>query len=385
MDKKIRVLFFNYEYPPLGGGAANATRYIFQEFAKRNDIEISLITSGVGKEYSRETLGENIVIHKLPIGKNPQKLHYQSQKELIIYFWKAFWFSRQLLKKESFDLSHSFFSVPCGLLSWWLKKIKKIPYVVSLRGADVPGYSERFAFIYKILTPIIKLIWQEAHFVVSNSQGLKDLANQSAPKQAIDIIYNGIDVNEFFPRSDWEKATQNIITVSRLTKRKGIEYLISAISEVKKSFPGVKLFLAGDGDYRESLSGLVSHLELEETVIFLGLVPHEELPAQVYQKADLFVLPSLNEGMSNTMLEALASGLPLIATPTGGSEELIEEGKNGFIVPMKDPSALAEKIKFIFEQEKERIRMGINSRKKAEELSWQKVMEKYLELYRKIS
>ena len=385
MKKNIRVLFFNYEYPPLGGGAANATRYIFEKWSDVENLEIDLITSGIEKKYQKETLGKNITIHRLPIGKDPSKLHYQSQKDLIIYAWKAFFLARKLTKEKSFDLSHSFFSVPCGFLSWWFWKTKNIAYLVSLRGADVPGYSDRFTFVYKLLTPLIKTIWRDARFVVSNSQGLKDLALKSAPKQTIDIIYNGIDTQEFFPRKNSTESTKNIIVVSRLTQRKGIEYLVEAMSEVTKIIPSARLILAGDGNSRNDLEEKTRSVGLEKSVIFRGLVPHDLLAQEIYQKADVFVLPSLNEGMSNTMLEALASGLPLIATPTGGSEELILENWNGFVVPMKNSQALAEKIIAILENNDLRVRLGENSRQKAETLSWEKVAENYQELYQKIS
>lgn len=385
MGKNIRVLFFNYEYPPLGGGAANATRYIFEKWSDVDDLKIDLITSGIEKEYQKETLGKNITIHRLPIGKDPSKLHYQSQKDLIVYAWKAFFLARKLTKEKSFDLSHSFFSVPCGFLSWWFWKTKRIPYIISLRGADVPGYSDRFTFIYKLITPLIKVIWQKARFVISNSQGLKDLALQSAPQQPIGIIYNGIDTQEFFPRENSTEATKNIIVVSRLTQRKGIDYLIEAMSEVSKAVPQSRLILAGDGNAREELEEKTRSLGLQNSIIFRGLIDHKLLAKEIYQKADIFVLPSLNEGMSNTMLEALASGLPLIATPTGGSEELIKEGVNGYIVPMKNSQILAEKIITVLQNDNLRIRLGENSRQKAESLSWEKVAESYKKLYQKIS
>ena len=126
--------------------------------------------------------------------------------------------------------------------------------------------------------------------------------------------------------------------------------------------------------------GLAKKLGIESKVNFMGRKDHDEMPG-VYNQADVFVLPSLNEGMSNTMLEALASGLPLVATDTGGTKELIVDGQNGFIIKMKDDLDLAEKVEKIISDKMLRQKMGEESRKKAESMSWRNVAEKYAECY----
>jgi len=110
----MRVLFFNYEYPPLGGGAANATSYILKEYSKISGLELDLITSSIDSEYHLEKIGENISIHRLPIGKNESNLHFQSEKDLMAYSLKAYFFSMKLIRRarkenRKYALSHSFF------------------------------------------------------------------------------------------------------------------------------------------------------------------------------------------------------------------------------------------------------------------------------------
>ncbi len=381
----MKVLFFNYEYPPLGGGAANATAYILEEYSKIPDLSVDLITSSIDSEYHLEKVGNNISIHKLPIGKNKNNLHYQSQKELLTYAWKAYFFAKKLIKKNKYDLSHSFFTVPCGFVSFLIKKEYNIPYVVSLRGSDVPGYSDRFVFLYKIIKPLIKLIWKNSFAVIANSEGLKELAQKTNPKQVVGIIYNGIDIENFKPKPEARPVNNFIITLgaSRVTERKGIDYLIKALANLVPQYSQLLLRVMGEGDARESLEKLAKDLELEKNIEFIGRIPRENT-APYYQEASIFVLPSFNEGMSNAMLEALASGLPLIATNTGGTSELVEEGVNGFIVKMKDSQDLADKIEILMKDEDLRKRMGEASRRKAESMSWEKVAKKYGELYDKI-
>lgn len=381
----MKILFLNYEYPPLGGGAANATFYLLREFSKLQDLEVDLVTSSVDCEYHFEKIRGNINIHKIPIGKDKDNLHYQSQKDLIVYAWKAYFFSRKLIRKNKYDLSHSFFSVPCGFISLLLKWRRKIPYVVSLRGADVPGYSERFSVIYKFLTPLIKVIWKNASLVVSNSEGLKNLALKTKPDQEIKVIYNGADIEEFKPGLDSEYlgGTFRIICVSRITGRKGIRYLIEAVSQLISKYPQIRLQIVGEGNEKKNLEEQVKKLKLENVVEFCGLIKHQNLP-DYYRKSNVFVLPSLNEGMSNTMLEALASGLPIIATDTGGTRELIKGDINGLLIKMRDSGDIAQKIEILIQNKDLRQKMGKESRSLAEKFSWKNVAGQYAAVYKNI-
>ncbi len=381
----MRILFFNYEYPPLGGGAANATAYILREFAKIPDLQVDLVTSSIDEKYHLEKIGEQINIHRLPIGKNETNLHFQSQKDLLAYSWKAYFFSKKLIKQNKYDLTHSFFSVPCGFLSLLIKYKSGLPYIVSLRGSDVPGYSDRFGKVYGVLTPIIKHIWAKSSAVVSNSNGLRELALRAKPDQKVDIIYNGIDIDDFKPNQNLKSQDKFIITLgaSRITARKGIKYLIMAISKLVQLHPEILLKIMGEGDDKKNLSVLVDGLKLNQNVQFLGRIPREKTTAY-YQEANLFVLPSLNEGMSNAMLEAMACGLPLIATDTGGTKELLTGGQNGLIVKMEDNEDLAEKIEKLILDKMLCEKMGQESRRRAEKLSWANIAQQYYELYKKI-
>jgi glycosyltransferase involved in cell wall biosynthesis len=142
------------------------------------------------------------------------------------------------------------------------------------------------------------------------------------------------------------------------------------------------MLIVGDGNEKPSLEQLTLGLGLEDKVVFTGAVPHKDV-LQYYHKANVFVLPSLNEGMSNTMLEALACGLPLIATDTGGTKEILADGRNGFIVRMRDSNDLAEKLEKLVLDPSLVERMGQESLRIAKELSWESVAKGYVELYQK--
>lgn len=378
----MKILFLNYEYPPLGGGAGNATAYILREYADFPDLTVHLVTSAVGTEYSRERIGGNVIVHRLPIGKNDRNLHYQSRRNLLSYSWKAYLFARKLARDEGdFDLVHAFFTVPCGFQAMLLGVEFRMPYIVSLRGADVPGYSERFRALYFAIKPLVRLIWRRAASVVSNSEGLRELAVRTDAGTDISVIRNGVDTGEFRPAerdASRDDGTVRVLSVSRLTPRKGLRFLIRALSDLPES---VRLVLVGGGGERSDLEALAAELGVSDRVDFRGAVPHESLP-DIYRNCDLFCLPSLNEGMSNTVLEAIASGLPIIATVTGGTEELVTDGENGFFAEKESPEDLAEKIGRLAADADLRARMGAASRTRAEKMSWHAVASRYTELYR---
>lgn len=382
-----RVLFFNYEYPPLGGGAGNATKHLLLEYAKRDDVVVDLITSSITDKYEEDGIDLNVFIHKIPIGKNSKNLNYQSQWELIKYTFKAYFYARKLINKNDYDLTHSFFAVPCGFISLLLKWQYKIPYITSPRGADVPGYSERFESIYKILTPFIKLIWKNAKFVITNSKGLTELAKKTSPEQKFNVIFNGVDTN-FYQSSkrtmkDREKEFV-VLCASRLSKRKGIKYAVSGFAKIVGRYPQLKMVIAGgEGNAMEELKNQVSNLGLNNRIKFFGYYTKDQSP-EIYNSADVFVMPSLNEGMSNNLLEALASGMPVLMTPVGGAEELVTDGENGFLIETENSDVIADKLEYLIENLDKVDEMGKASRELAEQMSWRVVADDYISFYERV-
>lgn len=367
----IKVLLLNYEYPPLGGGAGSATAYLLKEYTRLPDLNVTLVTSSTGK-YRQEQPAENITIHFLDISKHGS-FHYQSTRDLLTYTWKAWRFCRHLAQQQAFDLAHAFFGVPCGLISLMLG----LPTIVSLRGSDVPFYSRRFRWMDKLfLKRLHGWVWRRADHVIANSQGLRELALQSFPKQAIDVIPNGVDTHLFYPAEDKTfDGTLKIFSAGRLIERKGYDLLIKALSGLEN----VTLTLAGEGQERTRLQALSQ--EHSVNVNFLGRVDHSDLP-DYYRQADLFVLPSRNEGMPNAALEAMASGLPLILTDTGGVTELLKG--NGLVISKNNVTALQQAIARYCLQPDIISEEGSISLKIAQVMAWQKVGQAYKNLYQKM-
>jgi len=368
----MKLLMLNYEFPPLGGGAGNATYYLLKGFAQRTDLSITLITSSSG-QYRQENFSDNIKIHYLNINKqgNP---HYQSLKDLIKFSLIARKFTKTLIEKEKFDLVHAFFGLPCGYLAEKLH----LPYLVSLRGSDVPGYSRRFYWLEILFFRRWNVrIWRKAKKVVANSENLKQLAQITAPNQSIDVIPNGIDTNEFFPVAA-KDSIFTVLSTSRLIERKGIICLLRGFIDFHQTSPKSRLLIVGDGPLKDQLASMIKNNNLQNSVQLLGNITHDKIQ-QYYQQADVFVLPSLNEGMSNSLLEAMASGLAIIATDTGGVRELLEQ--DALLIEKNSSSSVANAIAKLYSQPELLTKKKINSRRRAENYSWSKVAEKYYDLY----
>ena len=268
---------------------------------------------------------------------------------MIAWLSKAKGHYRRLLREGRYDLVHAFFGFPTGWLCY--RTAKRIPYIVSLRGSDVPGCNTRLALEYKVLGPLVfKPIWQHAARLVACSEGLKERALQFLPSAQIDVIPNGVDLVRFSPGR--LKPTGNepyartkplrLITVGRLSVTKRLELLIEMMDLLKKENANVTLTIVGGGVLEGELRQSLAEKALGEIVTIAGRRGSEDIPA-LYREHDLFVSASAQEGMSNAMLEAMASGLPIVTTRCEGVHELIID--NGVIVDDPQPALLAEAVR----------------------------------------
>lgn len=368
----------NYEFPPIGGGAGQAHLNLLKEFAKHPDLHIDVLTSRPQPEFAMEEFASNIRLHK--IGLHKKNLHYWKKSEILEWLFKAKRYYRRLVQDHSYDLVHSFFAFPSGWLC--LQTAGRIPYIVSLRGSDVPGFNTRLKLDYVLLKGLFNRIWRKADAVVANSAGLAQLAKQFDASLTYDVIPNGIDTDMFSPpRERLLKGPLKLLTVCRLIARKRIHLLIEALAILIRDGIDARLTIAGEGNLLDELRHLTGRLGLLDRVCFSGLVTYDKMAA-LYREHDLFVMSSQHEGMSNAMLEAMACGLPVVTTACEGSEELID-GTNGFVVNHGDAQLLTQAIRQVHETPGSYAKMAQAARQKALKLSWATAADHYIELYHK--
>jgi glycosyltransferase involved in cell wall biosynthesis len=188
------------------------------------------------------------------------------------------------------------------------------------------------------------------------SQGVADFSVQEAGLNArkVSVIPNGVDFATYANASATDLSQLGLksqfpvmITVGRLEEQKGIPFLLNAVTTVLQQHPDCQFLIVGDGPERASLEALASSLGIRTSIHFAG---HRGDVPGLLKASDLFVLPSLWEGMPNALLEAMAAGLPVIATAVEGSREIIESDESGLLVPAADPSDLARAILRVLNQ-----------------------------------
>ena len=374
----MRVLLLNYEFPPIGGGAGKASLCLLKEYAGRNDLEIDVLTSKPEPGGSVENFSENITIHK--VGVHKKNLHFWRKSEVLEWLFKAERYYRRMIEDKDYDLAHAFFGFPTGWLCYIHRK--KLAYIISLRGSDVPGYNVRLGLDYKILGPTFKRIWNEASAVIANSNGLRSLAMKFTPKLEIGIIHNGIYTDHFSPVAEKKMSKPlKLLTVCRLIRRKRIDLLIDTVARAKESNIEMELNIAGDGKLGNALALHAKKANVDDNVNLMGRIDAEEMP-QVYRDNDVFVMSSAHEGMSNAMLEAMASGLPVITTRCEGVEELIAD--NGIVVDGDSATDIAEAIIDLAGDQDRFEKMCIAARRRAEQFEWSDVAGRYIDCYRTV-
>ena len=255
---------------------------------------------------------------------------------------------------------------------------RRHPYVVSLRGSDVPGYDPALSRQHRLLLPITRRIWRGAYRVVTNSDNLRRLALASTPDVDIDVILNGTTVTA--TRGPRETRTGvRILVVSRLIARKGIDTLIMALA--KPGNEDLSLDIAGEGPDGRALRRLAHACGVAGRVRFQGFVSRAGL-ATLYADADIFVLASLAESCSMALLEAMGAGLPLVATRVGGTVELVEHGSNGLLFKPQDVEELAAALHTLARNPALRQRFAAANRAQAhQQFSWRAVARRYEQIF----
>nr|WP_255616501.1 glycosyltransferase [Microvirga puerhi] len=362
--------------PPLGGGAGNATANIAREMAALGH-DVTVLTSRFPGLQNNELVNGYRVRRIWTIRRRVDRC---TPFEMIVFMASAMLAISTFIRRKRPSVIIAFFGIPSGPVAWVAKALYGIPYIISLRGGDVPGYQPYDLNTYhKLLRPLIVWFWLRAAAVVANSQGLRELAQQSASELPISVIPNGVDGERFRPdRRGDARARLRLLFVGRLQHQKGIDVLLRAMTQVAS--PDMELLVVGDGPERNMLKAMAREFAIQDNVMFHGWADRSELPI-LYQSADIFVLPSRDEGMPNVLLEAMASGLPAIATRISGSEELVVDGETGFLVPPDDANTLANAISLLSADSSLRENLGRNARVRVErEFNWRAVAEAYLDL-----
>lgn len=251
--------------------------------------------------------------------------------------WSVRWQLFSRIKQFAPDYILGSWLYPDGVVAADMARELQVPYILKAHGSDINVYLDNTARGASILRAC-----REAKSLVVVSQALKTiLVEHGIASDAVDVLYNGVDAQRFFPQSMPAKRSSSLgkklLFVGNLKHDKGVMELLQAFSALDNR--NYQLTIVGDGVMRNEMQRFVETKQLQQQVFFTGSIPHSRLP-ELMRDADILVLPSYREGVPNVILEAMACGLPVVATDVGGIPEIIQPMVNGLLVPARNVDAL---------------------------------------------
>jgi glycosyltransferase involved in cell wall biosynthesis len=360
----MRILIFStVYYPRFIGGAEVAVKEITDRISP-GEIEFDMVTLNGGSEPANEKLGP-IEVHRIFDKVGPvQKLLFP-----LAAFFKAVGLNRE----RRYDATWSIMANRAGFAALFFKLTHpRIPFILTLQEGDPLDYPRKRA---GIAYPLFKYIFRKADHITALSNFLADWARSMGAKSPITVVPNGADYGKFSARiSDAdivgmrEKLGKNpddifLITTSRLVEKNAVGDVIESLRYLP---PSIRFLILGQGEDEKALRQKVAELKLGDRVIFAGHVDHEDMPRYL-AASDIFVRPSLSEGQGASFIEAMAAGLPVIATAVGGIPDFLKDGETGLFCEVHNPRSIAQKVEKLLKDRESREYIVNNARRMVEE------------------
>jgi UDP-glucose:(heptosyl)LPS alpha-1,3-glucosyltransferase len=383
----MKIAFVRKAYTPYGGAERYLSQLMDRLWLQGHEVHVFAHRWEAGQPDEIQEEKGRPVFHRVPMISSPSFL------EALSFAFSA----RKLLQEETFDVIHSFertlyqdiYRAGDGCHREWLIQRRKLdPWLKRNTYALNP--------LHRSLLFLEKALFQSSRLkkVIANSKRGKEEIRRhyGVPAEKIEVVHNGVDLENFHPsnvtlyrkslRKEFRVPAESLVILFLGSgfRRKGLKSLIDSLPMVKKQIPQVVLMVAGRDrvqEYREQ----ARRLGCERNVLFLGPTLRAR---EFYATCDLFALPTIYDPFSNACLEAMASGIPVLTTPTNGAAELIEDGKNGFLVrnPL-DAAEIGRRVLEFFSSD-DKAGMGERARKTALPLDLDSVVRRMLQTYEEI-
>ncbi len=360
MAKKI--LIFSFAYYPYVGGAEVAIKEITDRLSY---FQFDLVTSNFSGEKSEEVIG----------GVNVYRI---SSFTKYLFPIKSFIRGLILQRKNHYDVVWSVMA-NTGFAALFLKLLfPRINFILTIQEGDpIPQIKRRVQFVY----PIFKMVFKRADQVTAISNYLSDFAREMGAKTVM-VIPNGVDIKKFKIRNKKvridDKKQIVLVTTGRLVKKNALNDIIKCL----KFLPENIVFKSvGSGQDEKYLRDLASELGLRDRVLFLPYTDHAAM-SEILQDADIFIRPSLSEGLGSSFLEAMAVGLPIIGTRVGGIPDFLEDNLTGLFCEVNNPEDIALKVMTLVGNQELYQKISLNNRKVIEEkYDWEIIAGRFKELF----
>ena len=355
-----------------GGCIGNVAYNLIYTLAnKYDDIELHILLDGVSFTHSQP---KNLKFHILPEKK--------STSSAILRRYNRY--AKKILEKEEISVISQLYFIYAADFNL-LKEIKDYPFVIGMCELPHPRLRDETGvlghviahFGKKLIYPLFKRTLEHCDALIVVNEATKELYANFLPESKIKVIPYGVDLTHF--KYSPLQPNHNILAVSRLIERRGLDYLVEAMPIILKEYPDAYLHFVGDGPRKPILQEKAKKLDVERNIIFHGQVSSEEL-VDLYRNCFVFCHLSFADGWNQPALEAMATGRPVICTDAPHNS-MVEDGKTGFLIPI-DVDILSERIMQLFGDVGLAEKMGVEGRRKAEEEhNWGKIADEYYKVF----
>ena len=334
----MKILVLIHEFPPVGGGGGRAAQDICRGLAERGH-EITVLTAHLKGLPKEETIDG---MHILRVPSLRREAFRADIKAMGGFVLSGLWAGYRLTKSWQPDVIHAHFAVPAGALAWMLSRLTGVRYMMTVHLGDVPGgVPEKTGGWFKWIMPFTHSIWRDAKQVVAVSEFTRQLALRHYQRE-ITVIPNGVNVAQLQPATFQVQTPPRIVFAGRLMAQKNPIQIIRTLAELKE-LPW-ECVLLGDGPLMADVQQSIKECGLQDRFILPGWVTPEDV-LDWFDKSDILFMPSLSEGLPVVGVQALAKGLAFVVSDIGGFVDLVEDGKNGFLVALNDPSSFLTALK----------------------------------------
>ena len=372
----MRILFCNFEYPPLGGGGGVINALLAGELAKRHEVTV-LTSQGPGLPEERVEDGVRVI--RVPVFFRKQETA-ANLLSMFAYLPMGIRGGKRLLSRASFDVINTHFALPTGPVGDALSRRAGIPNVLSVHGGDLYDPS-KFTSPHRhpMLRAWVRRLLRRADAVVGQSSNtLQNMRRFYAPELEGMRIPLGIKrpKNESAARGTYRIGQDEIllVTVGRLVARKAVSQLVSMMGSLRQE--KVRLLVIGTGPQEADLKAECRKSGLEDRVRFLSHVEEAE-KFRILRMCDLYVSTSQHEGFGLVFLEAMASGLPIVCYDHGGQTDFLENGATGYLIPLNDRGGFEQACGLLIKDRDLRRRMGQENLQRVQEFFIDRCAERY--------
>ncbi len=317
----MKILFLNYEFSPIGGGASPVCLEIARGYVQHGH-EVDVVTMSYKNLPAFEII-DGINVYRVKSWRT--KVEICHPWEQLTYLFSGWRFLSKRLKKIRYDINHTHFIIPTGVLAIWVKRKFNIPYILTAHGSDVLGHNNRFAVLYPFLKIPWKKIIKHAKCVTAPSDYLIEKIKEVTGEGTFLTIANGLDLKKFRPM----KKEKIILIVTRLFINKGVQDILDALKGM--DLGEWRVHIVGDGPYREVLRQKVEENGLLEKVKFYGWIDNNSNDMKkIYGRSSIFISASYFESFGLTILEAASAGCYPLVSDIGGHRFILHDNKYFF-------------------------------------------------------